>query len=247
MSTDIVEMHTELFTAISGIDEKLDSRLDGKSAGKRALINGFVEAQEDTINKVADPFIVNLGNLEPEAQIGVYRGILAKLKDAFDEQTTAAVEKMVEEMPKVEPLITEDEVEPLQKTRSELYQQIKMIVNLGKQFGAGELKMPKTRRGSTGKRGPRKMNLMVWAINGEEVPTDTMLKDLAVLLGFEKSKDFTAFLKKQGVDTTNPENDVIEVTLEDSRVLTGWIPDEDENEDREEDDADENCEAEETE
>lgn len=237
VETDVKPMYDKLMDTITEIDIKLDSLDDSSGAGKRKIANDLVEANSDTVESVSQQIISQFANLDDDTLVGVFRGVRAELDKAFDEKVKSIINDKAENAPKTEPLITEEQAAELSSQRSELYQRVKMAVQLARDIDGVELPMPKTRRGSRGKRGPRAMTLMVWAIDGNELdPQPEKTKDLAVMLGFEKSSELTAFLKSKGVNTTEPENGEIEVTLDDGRVLSGYIPsDEEEEEESDED------------
>lgn len=225
MSTEVQGMYDRLIAVITDIDEKLDSLDDTAGVTKRKIVSDLVEANKETWEPAAAQFVEQISALDEETLVGVYKGFDSAFRAAFEEKVKAIIEAKAENAPKATPLISEEEVPALSATRSELYQQIKMAVTLAKAIDGVDLEMPKTRRGSKGKRGPRAMSLMVWAINGEELnPQPAKFKDLAELLGFAKSSELTAFLKSKDVDTTTPEDNKLEVELPDGRLLTGYIP-----------------------
>ncbi len=225
MTTEVQGMYNKLIEAISAIDEKLDSLDDTQGVTKRKIVSDLVESAQGTWGPAAEAFIAQLSTLDDDTLVGVYRGLTSEIDKAFAEKTKTIIDAKAETAPKPTPLISEEEIAPLSATRSELYQQVKMAVTLAKAIDGVDLEMPKTRRGSKGKRGPRAMSLMVWAINGEEInPQPAKFKDLAELLGFAKSSELTAFLKSKDVDTTTPKDNKLEVELPDGRLLTGYIP-----------------------
>jgi hypothetical protein len=234
MATTVQPLYDKLKTAIDNIDEQLDAADDSGAATKRRVINELVEAQKETWSASADGLIRQLSALEDDDEfVGVVEGILSAIRSASKERIEKHVSAKVEAAPKVTSTLSDEQIAELSKNRSALYQQIKMAVELAAYEGV-TLEMPKTRRGSKGKRGVRAMSLMRWAVNGEELPADTMYKDLAKMLGFESGKDLTAALKEKGVNTTKPEHGKISVSFEDGKTLEGHIPDYVEEEEAEE-------------
>lgn len=236
--SDILEMHQQLLDTIGEIDEKLDSLDDSSGATKRKVINELVKAQDETSQKVADNIINQLSTLQendPDALVGVLKGFTDKVNAFFKDYVEAHVNEKVESAPKTEPLITPEEADVLSKERSQLYQSIKMVVELAKTMLGEELTMPKTRRGSRGKRGARAMSLMVWSVNGAELDPQPKYKELAISLGFEGSKELTAYLKSKDVDTRNPAGGKISVELPNGDVLDGEIPESEEDDDDDDD------------
>lgn len=247
--------YKKLWDTIAEIDKQLDSLNDSDAATRRNVIAAMIEETKSIWSEGATGTITNLKNLEGAELVGVVEGIIKALRDEFDEENKKVIEAKVAEAPKSEPLITQDQAEELSKQRSALYQTIKQVVNVAKVMDDVDLVMPKTRRGSHGKRGPRAMSQMIWAIDGEELDPQPRYKDLAEMLGFvettEKNakgedvksspgKNLTAFLKSKGVDTKEPKDGKLSVELPDGRILDGYIPEEDSDapEKPEEDDED---------
>ena len=235
------EIHQELMTVINDIDVKLDSLVDSDTAGKRKIGNDLVEATSGTFGAVVDQLVPQIREMDADTQAGVYLGLVRALRAAFDEEVSKLIEERAATLPKVAPLVTEDEAKELSKARSELYQKAKSVVDLAKQFGNQDLDMPKMRRGSRGKRGPRALSFYTWAINGVAVPeASDSVKGVSELLGFEKAADFTKALRdgreneQDKVDTTNPP-DEFTWTHPDGRIVTA-TRDEDDTEDSTEDD-----------
>lgn len=230
LDTSVRPMYEEMMSKIEEIDIVLDSLDDTTGAGKRKIASDLVEKTESIWSTPAQNIISQLQNLDDETLVGVFRGIRSELDKAFDEKTKQTIDTLVEEAPKVEPLCTPEEATVFSDQRSALYQNIKMAVKLAETMDGVTLAMPKSRRGSRGKRGPRAMSLMVWSINGEELDAEKF-KDVAIAAGFEAGKELTAYLKSKDVDTTNPEGGQISVELPDGRTLDGYIPDQDDDDD----------------
>lgn len=244
-NTDAVkEMHSEIYDAIVEIDEKLDSLSDSGSAGKRKITNDLVSSAETLWGPIVAKLVSEIKNLEnePDKMVGAFKGIVNNLNSQFNDAATSHIESLVEVAPKVEPLITEEEAAVLSDQRSELYKNCKNLIELAETMYGLELPKPKVRRGAVGKRGARNTTKMDWAVNGEPLDTDFKYKDVAEAVGFEtlvndKGKEvspvsqLTAFLKSKDIDTQNATE--IEVTLPNGDVLTGWIP-EDEGEEESE-------------
>jgi hypothetical protein len=236
--------YKKLWDTIAEIDKQLDSLSDSDAATRRNVIAAMIEQTQDIWASGAESTITNLRNLEGEELVGVVEGIIKALRDEFQEENLKVIDARVAEAPKVEPLITQDQAEELSKQRSALYQTIKQVVNVAKVMDDVDLTMPKTRRGSHGKRGQRAMSKMVWAIDGEEIDPQPRYKDLAEMLGFVETttknnkgedvknsatKNLTAYLKQKGVDTKEPKDGKLSVELPDGKILDGYIPGEDED------------------
>lgn len=262
--TAVQPMYDKVRSAIDSIDEKLDSLQDSDAATRTKVVNELVEENAEITSQGIDQTIVQLQNLDEKSRVGVVHGIIKALNAAFKEDMEKTIAALVESAPKVEPLITEAEAEVLSKQRSELYQQIKQIVYLAETMDGVTLEMPKTRRGAIGKRGQRAMSKMIWAVDGNILDPQPKYKDLAELLGFTETKgtkksretgneeevtisastNLTKFLKEKGVDTKNPKDGKLEVSVADGRVLTGFIPGADDTDvpEKPEEDDDDNAE-----
>lgn len=230
----VQEMYSELKVVIDDIDEKLDSLDDSGTAGKRKMANELVESTSNMWTPVVSQLTDKLSDLDANELVGVYRGIAGELKKAFEEQVNKTLEAMVEQAPKSEPLITQDEAVELSAQRSDVYKHIKQVVELAEVMYGLELTMPKIRRGSKGKRGPRVTTLMTWSIDGTELE-DAKYKEVAIAAGFDGSAELTKYLKDQEIDTKAPEGNEIRVNLPDGRELYGFIPEDEDEEESEED------------
>jgi len=235
------EIHQELMEVITDIDTKLDSLTDSETAGKRKVGNDLVEAATATFNPVVEQLVPQIQGMDENVQAGVYLGLVRALRTAFGESVDKLIASIAETMPKPEPLVTEEEAKVLSKTRSELYQKAKSVVDLAQQFGNQTLEMPKMRRGSRGKRGPRALSFYTWAINGEEVPDEkNNVKGVSEILGFAKAAEFTKALRdgreneQEKIDTTNPP-DEFNWTHPDGRIVNAKREEDDDDETSEDD------------
>jgi hypothetical protein len=259
--------YKKLWDTIAEIDKQLDSLNDSDAATRRNVISGLIEETANIWADGAENTISQLrsaNDMTPEILVGVVEGIIKALRDEFQEENLKVIDARVAEAPKTEPLITQEQAEDLSKERSKLYQTIKQVVNVAKIMDDVELEMPKTRRGSHGKRGARAMSKMIWAIDGEELNPQPRYKDLAEMLGFTETestnnkgevvkssatKNLTAFLKSQGIDTKNPKDGKLSTEVN-GKILDGHIPAEDEDapevpdDDDDDDDDDDEDEAE---
>ena len=96
-----------------------------------------------------------------------------------------------------------------------------------------DLEMPRVRRGSSGKRGPRNMSLFVYSIDGVEVE-DASIGQIAKENGYEKAAELTAALKATGFDT-HKGTEFDNFTLPNGKILSGFKPDDDEEEEEDSD------------
>ncbi len=199
------------WNTIADIDEKLDA--GSEAAGKRKVTNELVEQAKGEWGPVAKNIIEEMRKLTDEERVGVLYGLNRELTSAFKEEAEKLVTARVEALPKTEDTLTDEQKKALAAERSELANQIKLIVNMAGTFGefeeGNEWPLPK-RRGAVGKRGKRALSFYDWSIDGVDVPDDqNSVKGVAEMLGFEKQAEFTKALKEcmvgdKKLDTTNP-------------------------------------------
>lgn len=234
MSLDLKEIYTELFGAINEIDVMLDSVSGSKAAGKRKVISDLTSKHEALWKSAVDNTVASLSQMEPENQAAVYYALINNLRNNFDKNVTGYVDGLVDAQPKQEALISEEEVAKYSEKRSQLYAKIKTVVELAESVGDEVLEMPRIRRGSSGKRGPRNLSLFIFSLDGEEVE-DMSIGQIAKENGYEKAADLTAALKASGFDT-HKGAEFADFILPNGKVLSGFRP-EDEDEEDEDDES----------
>lgn len=232
---ELNEMYDSLMEVINEIDTKLDSLTGGKSASKTKILNGLVQENSSLWESAANDMIAQLKTLDPDKQAAVYTGFVSKLRKEFDKEVNSYVEGIVDAQPVQEALITPEEAEVLSKKRSEVYQKVKSVVELADTFGE-EFEMPKIRRGSTGKRGPRNLSLFTWFIDGVE-QEDTSVGEIAKNNGYDKAAELTEALRKSGFDTKDGA-ELESFTLPNGKVLSGYRDDTEEEEEVETEESD---------
>lgn len=234
---DLREGYEKLTAAINLIDEQLDSLSDTKTAGKRQVTNQLIDKTKDSWESVVESFSKSLESAPSDVLIGVYFGITRGLASKFQEKVAAELEKIVETLPKQEPLINPEDAPAIQKQRSDIYQKLKQLISLAEQFGEAEgMVPPKKRTGATGKRGKRALSYFTWYIEDEKF--DKLAEVVAKYDQYEKVSALTDAMKKAGLNLTTPEGD-LEFTLPDGKILVGvngaTASDDDEDEDSDED------------
>lgn len=198
-----IDIYYTLKATIDEIDVQLDSVGDQKAAGKRKITNDLVEEFKDVWEPTLAKLIEQLNSMEPNKRAGVYNGFVRGLTKAFSDETSAFVDTLVpaEVEGEASDSIAPEALANLQKTRSELYAQIKAIVDIAKQLDGTELEMPKRRYGGVGKRGKRALTQYKFTVDGVEVKN---LAEAAKNNGYEKSADLTKALREVKIDTTTP-------------------------------------------
>ena len=227
---ELRDIYTQMMGAVEEIDTKLDSLSGGKTAGKRKIVNDLVEKHSSVHNQAVNDTIAFIEQQDAEIQAAVVNAFQTALRKNFDKEVNAYIEGLVDSQPVQEPLVSEEEAAVLSGQRSELYQQIKSIAAVAESIGEGDdFELPKMRRGSTGKRGPRNLSLFTFWIDGEEV--DMTIGQIAKENGYDKASELTKALRANGFDTKDGDS-FADFFLPNGKVLTG---ERDDSEDDEED------------
>ena len=241
MAMDLKEKFDELQVTLDDIDEKLDSRDGGATTIRTAILKGLIADTEENWSTVLEQLVKHLDDAPDNAKIGFYYGLVRGLDKQFGSAAKKSIDAAVEQAPKVEPLISEEEVEPLMETRKKVYAMIKSIRDMAELFGDDDLDNmpPPRRRGGApkGKRGPRQISFFTWEIEGNDYAD---LKEvIAAVPVYDRVADLTAAMRAAKIDTTKP-GDTIEFELPDGRMLIGTksadAPAADTEEDNSEDD-----------
>jgi hypothetical protein len=228
MSLGLDEIHSQMMEAINEIDVLLDSVSGGKTAGKRKITTDLMTKYNTVWEQAVGDVVTQIEGQPVEVQAALYSAFVSTLRNKFDKTSSAYIDGLVEAAPTQQALISEDEVEVYSKKRSELYAKIKTVVDLAATVSDEELPMPTSRRGSSGKRGPRNLSLFTFYIGGEEV--DLTIGQIAKENGYEKAADLTAALKATGFDPREG-SEFSDFELPNGKVLSGERGDEDEDED----------------
>jgi len=206
--TQIVQWYKKLMSQVQVIDEKLDA--SSEAATKKKFVTGLTDKYKDDWNVVAERLLAQMNDMDQEKLFGNYYGIVKKLNDAYKERAETWTNNQVTAIPTSETeKLSDEEKKALAKERSEVAKQIKTIIDMAVTFNEAPADepwaLPKTRRGSVGKRGPRALSSYTWTIDGvAPVGKQDSLKGISGLLGFTLQKDLTQALKDAGIDTTNP-------------------------------------------
>lgn len=228
---DLAEIHAQLMETVDEIDTKLDSLTGGKTAGKRKIVNDLMEKHSAKWSQAVNDTVAFVQQQDPEVQAAVVSAFMSELRKNFDKGVSNYIEALVDSQPVQEPLITEEEAAVLSTQRSELYQKIKAIVQLAETVDEGPFDMPKMRRGSTGKRGPRNLSLFTFWIDGDEV--DMTIGQIAKENGYDKASELTKALRESGFDTRDGDS-FEDFELPNGKLLSGQRDDsEDDDEDSE--------------
>jgi hypothetical protein len=238
-----------LMTQINELDSVLDASADAASGGKRKYTNELITKTEGDWKTPVMQIVEQLREMSPEQLAGVFNGMVRTLNTEFKESVDKWVEEQVKLQPKVEadPL-DEEKKKEVQTLRADLAKQAKTLIEMAYTFGEAKgdpdnepdpnWPLPRIRRGSIGKRGPRALTLFTWSIDGNEVENEKNTpRGVASLLGFEKASDFTKELKRLGVNTTSPENEFT-VTINGKEVSAKQELDDEDEENDETDDED---------
>jgi len=222
MAMDLKEKFDELQQTLDVIDEKLDSRDGGTGTIRTAILKGMIAETEENWRKILNQLVEHLAGAPDRARIGFYYGLVRGLDKEFGKEAKKSIDAEVEQAPKIEPLISEEEVEPLMEQRKKVYAMIKSLREMAELFGDDDLEeMPAPRRrggAPKGKRGPRALSFFTWDIEGTEYAS---LKDvIAAVPIYDRVADLTAAMRAAKIDTSKP-GDEIRFELPDGRILVG--------------------------
>lgn len=166
---ELLTVHDQLHGMIDEIDVKLDSLLDPASTNKNRIISERVEAHKHTSDKAIENIVTQLENSPIDQKIGIYYGLIRGLDSAYKELVTKAVDELVANQPKVEPLITEEQAKELMGVRTDLAGKVKSLIEMATLFGNAEgFREPKKRTGKQGKRGPRALSFYTFSVGEKE-------------------------------------------------------------------------------
>jgi hypothetical protein len=211
--SEVRQMYVKLMNSVSDIDEKIGAGTE--AAGTRKFTNDLVSENENEWNSVASrlsEMLTKVRDGDPEngieanmgAFVGSFYGIQRQLTKQFKEAADAWIKQQVDSMPKSDtPEASETEKAQLVKARQELVKQLKTVIDMAVIFGDTtedqKWEMPK-RLGAVGPRGKRALSSYNWFIDGVALEgDDNSVAGAAKALGYEKSADFTADLRKNKV------------------------------------------------
>jgi DNA-binding ferritin-like protein len=224
MAMDLKEKYDELKETLDVIDEKLDSRDGGAGTIRTSILKQLIADTEPNWGKILAQLVEHLSaeDVTDRARIGFYYGLVRGLDKKFGKEARKSIETEVEQAPKVEPLISEEEVEPLMEQRKKVYAMIKSLREMAELFGDEDLEdmEPPRRRGGApkGKRGPRQLSYFTWEIEGAEYAN---LKEVIEAVPvYDRVADLTAAMRAAKIDTSKP-GDTITFELPDGRNLIG--------------------------
>lgn len=233
-------VYDQMMEAIADIDTQVDSLTGGKSAGKRKVTSDLVVANQELCDNATTMIVGQLTDekYSDEQRVALYSAIVSGLKAKFEESTSAYVSAIVDTQPEQLPLVTPEEAAVLSTQRSALYQKVKSIVDIQQSLGGEEWDMPKMKRGSSGKRGPRNLSLFTWSLDGEEI--DETIGNIAKANGYDKASELTKALREGATvpaEFDTREGDTLtSFTLPNGKVLSGFRDDTEPDEDEEEGD-----------
>ena len=217
---NLQELHDDLHAKIDEIDEKLDSQVNQKTAGKRSIVNNLIENARGAWGPTSEQLISQLKKADADVQIGIYYGLLRALNTEFSKPLSEIVDEKAKDIPETPADTISDEIlKELSSARSELYAKVKQLVDMNDTFGiGGAMRMPRRRTGARGKRGPRAITAFSWDVDGTSFDK---LKDVAEVYDqYEKTADLTKAMREAKIDLKNPP-DRIEFNLPDGKILVG--------------------------
>jgi hypothetical protein len=225
---DMMDLYGQIIDNINEIDIELDSLTGGNSAGKRKVTTNLEEKHASVYEGPLNQTLEFISGQSEEIQAAVVSAFMDGLRGKFGKSTDSYISAIVDNQPTQEALITEEEAALKSSQRSDLYQKAKSIVQLLESVGE-EVEMPKARRGSSGKRGPRNLSLFTFSINGEDV--DMTVAQLAEAGGYSKAAELTKALRDpnessnwKGFDTKDGAQ-FDDFSMPNGKVLSGFRDD----------------------
>lgn len=225
-TADIRVLFEEAIAAITAIDEQLDATTDGKTVTRRRVIKELVDTNEDAWKANVEQLISLLNSVEDsDKRYGVFYGFQKALTDAFKKDADEYIEKVVESQPAAEVVtLSDDAKKELADKRKDLLSKASKMKDIGEGFGfPGDWSVPKARRGSIGKRGPRALTLVDWSTDdeGAEFDEDTTVKDVAQYLGYDSPKMFRQALTDADVNPSDPPAEFTFTSTVNGKTVTG--------------------------
>lgn len=220
-----VVVEPQVLAAIASEIADIDVQLDATSRGKRAIGNQILaETQENWSGFVSSVRENVSAKFESDSKIGVVlalRDLVKDLEKDIDDELSARAE----EAKKNVVALSDEDAAKLNEHRKELLEKYKAVRNFLVMFNGEEavadIPVPKTRRGSSGKRAPRILSQFQYALDGDDLSSDNnSLSYIATREGVSVS-ELKAHINAQGVSTKKDEiPNEWEVTLASGTVLS---------------------------
>lgn len=201
----LIPVYTDLMNRVTELDEILDAGLDTKSAGRRAVVNQLVKAQEESVVDALTQITRQLSveGVTDDVKYGYYFALVKALRAEFEEPGLAYADSLVETRPTVE--VDPRELEAANAERSDKVTAIKnlfAIIKLMDEEASNALDPVPRRRSLGGPKGKRAISFYTWNVNG--VDFEGTLTEVAKQLGYEKPVALRDEMKEAGINLTKP-------------------------------------------
>lgn len=228
-SGSILEYWNTTIAAIAQLDEQIDAQDTSGSAGKRAMVNSFVNEfkpkWETPVTRVVD----QIATLDFPEQVAFVTALQRSLNSKFGKVIDEGVQKLVDSQPAVEQTMSDADIAKLYEDRSELRNKAKMLRDVLTAFVGGEpeegeedpYELPPVRRqGAKGTRGKRAISWYTWTVGDKGYETlAEVAKDYTT--HYENSYKLRDAMTAAGLDLKKPVADTLEFVLPDGNKLVG--------------------------
>lgn len=213
--SQVLQWYKKSMSEIKDIDELLDAGSEAATKQKftSERVSQYEGAWKPVFTTLEPQLEKMIENGELDKFVGAYTGLIRALQSKFKDPIEKYVTQQVENQPKSEDTLSDDQKKELAVTRSELAKKVKTLVDMATNFGECDpdnpWELPK-RRGAIGKRGPRALSLYTWTIDGNPLSDEEDNQSgAAEAVGLPKSSALTAALKEVEIegkkfDTSNP-------------------------------------------
>lgn len=248
-------MYRQKATELADLYERISQASGNKTAGKRAIANRLVEANQETVNNIVNQITEFLSGLDDSALAGVYTGLTKQVEATFDSKVSAFLEAEANSnKTEVTPISPEELVTLTEeyKTGVKDLGLLKSVLAMFRQDDQiADIPDPKRMTGARGPRGKRALSQFVYSIGKDQLPADEQsVTKIAKANGFEDSVDengkkVTAgsqlkalILSRIKVEDPSELPDEWSVKLPNNKTLNAIkLVDEDDDEDEEEEEA----------
>jgi hypothetical protein len=223
------------YQEIQVIDEKIAAASGSQSAGKRAIANRLIEANQETVDQLVSQVAEYLKQLDDASLAGVFSGVVKNLSTQFDEKVNTYLTAEAEARKSEQPEVSQEELTGLVTDRKRLSDEYKALRNILEMFGSdvSGIPEPKKMTGARGPRGKRAISMFQFAIDGANLSVaENSLSKVAEVGGFEASEDsegkkvtalkqLKAYLKENYEFDTSEPPDTFSFKLPNGKVFSG--------------------------
>lgn len=246
------EMYRQRAAELQDMYDRISQASGSKSAGKRAIANRLVEANQEAVNTVVEQISNYLSGLDDAALAGVFTGLTKQIENSFSERVSNFLEAEAAASKTDAPPISPDEVVKLSEEYKTGVKELGLLKSVLTMFGqadkVADIPEPKRMTGARGPRGKRALSQFIYSIGKDELPaSEQSITKIAKAHGFEdqtddEGKKITAasqlknlILSRNNVEEPSELPETWSVKLPDNKVLNAVksVEDDDDDEDEE--------------